>query len=241
MMKMVVALLAMLFAAHSGQSASTAGETPRVPVLLELFTSEGCSSCPPADKLLEMLDRGQPAAGADLIVLSEHVDYWNHLGWSDPFSSPVFTARQRRYAALFKNDDVYTPQLVVDGSRALVGSNRGEALDAIRQAQRQPKLGIAITATRSGDTAMVHIEAPPETHGTELYLVLASDHARSQVERGENAGHALTHVSVAYKLERVSSAGGDLHVHLKDGGGRVIAFLQDRASGRVLAVAQARL
>jgi hypothetical protein len=100
---------------------SSQAHPERVPILLELFTSEGCSSCPPADKLLEELDRNQPIANADLIVLSEHVDYWNRLGWVDPNSSKTFSARQLEYSERFHSDDVYTPQLVVDGSANWLG------------------------------------------------------------------------------------------------------------------------
>src|SRR5262249_37061382 len=99
----------------------------RVPVLVELFTSEGCSSCPPADDLLARMIKEQPVTGVQIIGLSLHVDYWNQLGWRDPFSSYKFSARQNEYAAAWKTDNVFTPQGVVDGSQQFVGSEWGKA------------------------------------------------------------------------------------------------------------------
>src|SRR5712692_9959316 len=138
----------------------------RVPVLLELFTSEGCSSCPPADRLLEVLDQKQPVPGAELIVLSEHVDYWDQLGWRDPFSSPQYTARQQEYASKLRRDGVYTPQLVVDGRFGFVGSDGHEAASAIHKAMREPKIAIAISnIARDGNQIAAHIELPASAQG----------------------------------------------------------------------------
>ena len=164
----------------------------RVPVLLELFTSEGCSSCPPADRLLEILDEKQPVAGADLIVLSEHVDYWNSLGWKDPFSSPQYSAHQQDYANRYNFDGVYTPQLVVDGRYGFVGSDGKEASAAIQKAIRERKIPIAISnLARNGNqvTARIELPAGENLKGASgiLYVALADNRQESHVARGQMA------------------------------------------------------
>ena len=131
-----------------------------VPVLAELFTSEGCSSCPPADRLLQELDRVQPVAGARIIVLSEHVDYWNRIGWADPYSSPAYSARQEQYARRFHTNGPYTPQMVVDGAAEFVGSDAREAESAIRSALRQPKSPVRIVSS-PGNSTSVTLEVDP--------------------------------------------------------------------------------
>jgi hypothetical protein len=220
--------------------------TARVPVLLELFTSEGCSSCPPADRLLEKLDREQGIAGADVIVLSEHVDYWNHLGWSDPFSSPVFSQRQREYAAHL-DGQTYTPELVVDGVKGFVGSDQREAEKAIREAARQIKTPLHLAAEALDRKARVTIHVDSAAEGI-LYLAVAHDAMKSQVLRGENSGRGLSHVAVAYAIEKVAKLErglpGDFErvVNLKPGSPiRLVAFVAQPGTGRVIALGQTKL
>jgi len=229
-----------------------AKDTPRVPVLLELFTSEGCSSCPPADELLAILDEKQPAPGAELIVLSEHVDYWDRLGWKDRFSSRQYSARQEEYASKYHLDGVYTPQLVVDGRFGFVGSDRRAALSTIQRAAQEPKTAIVISnAMREGNQVRAHIEISaaegPIDRQAVLFATIADNRAESRVTRGENGGRTLIHVAVARVLERIGAidlklpSSADIKISLPAGTGpnglRLIVFMQNPTSGHIVGAA----
>lgn len=215
----------------------------RQPVLVELFTSEGCSSCPPADALLGRLDREQPVAGAQIIVLSEHVDYWNHLGWTDPFSSPIFTERQEKYSHRFGLGGPYTPQMIVDGTAEFNGSDVRQALKSIRQAQAQPKAGVRIRPDASPEYVVIEVDALPGKQGAGVYVTQTMDAATSDVLRGENRGRTLHHVSIAEGLHQVGTAGPkafQTRVSLDPrhaAGRRVVAFVQEPGNGRILGAA----
>ena len=198
----VAALLGVTF---STASASGRQPTP-TPVLVELFTSEGCSSCPPADQLLIDLIRTQPVKGAVVIGLSEHVDYWDHQGWKDPFSSAAFTARQSSYASALHVPDIYTPQMVVDGTREFVGQDRRAALAAVARAAASAKAPLHLEWA-AGDAAL-SIAAQPSTvsSGGHVLLAITEDNLASSVTRGENEGRRLTHTSVVRRLTDLGRA-----------------------------------
>jgi hypothetical protein len=182
--------------------ASHAPDLVSTPVLVELFTSEGCSSCPPADALLSRLGRTQPVRGAAIIVLEEHVDYWDRLGWKDPFSSEAATTRQNEYGEAFGRSQVYTPQMIVDGRTEFVGSSDTDALRAIRTASQMTKPAVQLSWEKD-DTLAIHIEPMNITgkrDGQQIFLVVAEDMLHSDVKRGENAGRALEHDGVVRQL-----------------------------------------
>jgi hypothetical protein len=248
-----IAYLAIFLACFAGVKSQAETRSGRMPVLLELFTSEGCSSCPPADQLLEKIDIAQPIEGADLIVLSEHVVYWNHLGWADPYSSHTFTERQEGYASRFRTEDIYTPELVVDGIRSVVGSNWPKAESAIQEALREPKIPVNVTAERVAGKAQIHIAVVPNssTRKAVIYLALAHNRVRSQVARGENASHDLGHVAVAYSIQKVGKLDSELKfekevslplpANSKPGDIRVIVFVQRPEAGPIIGSAQSHI
>ncbi len=253
----LLAACTLLFASDVGRPASPAA------VLVELFTSEGCSSCPPADALLQQLDRLQPVAGAQLIVLSEHVDYWDHGGWSDPHSSHLLTERQNGYSDHFKLATVYTPQMVVDGNREFLGSDGRLALQACQKAAGVRKIPIRISLVSAekpshdnpvGLQAHVEADVPDESYNlkeADIYVVVALNSTESQVAGGENKGRHLNHVAVVQSLTKIGSVKKgksfvqDVHLKLDSRTDpervRVIAFVQESGQGPVLGAALQRV
>ena len=193
---------------------STGGSQPepkQTPVLLELFTSEGCSSCPPADEFLARLDREQPVPGVEIIGLEEHVDYWNHDGWVDPYSSPEWTSRQLQYVQRLKENTAYTPQLVIDGERSVIGAREREILQGVQESARRESVAVAARMNGPPTAGALKVEIRVEKIGDlendvpEIWLAIAEKHLGSHVSAGENAGRQLRHSAVLRSLKKVGT------------------------------------
>jgi hypothetical protein len=185
-------------------SATSAAGEPRVdeaPLVIELFTSQGCSSCPPADALVNKLAKAGQLGGRTVIPLSFHVDYWDDLGWADPFASAAWTERQREYAAVL-GDRIYTPELVVAGGEGMVGSQGTRVAQAIAAAPAQKKL--AANATWDSASLRIEVTAPANA---DVFVAIWQDTTRTKVPRGENAGETLVSDHVVRKLVRVATSG----------------------------------
>jgi hypothetical protein len=235
-------------------------ETPtenRTPVLVELFTSEGCSSCPPADVILQKLIELQPVPGAEIIALEEHVDYWNHDGWVDPFSSAEWTERQQAYVALTKSQPA-TPELVVDGQSQFVGSDGPKALSEIQKASHaaMTQVKIASTAEKKSRQFSVSVGPIPDDLGkdvAEVWLAVTEDGLHSNVSAGENKSRTLNHVATLRSLRKIGTADahkpvsftGDADVkinsHWNPANVRVTVFVQRKKSRAILGAASAKL
>jgi hypothetical protein len=230
-------------------AASPLQEAAQATVLVELFTSEGCSTCPPADELLAALERVQPVEGVKIVALSEHVDYWNRLGWKDPFSSVDFSQRQIDYMKALGTKDYYTPQMIVDGRVEFIGSKHTVALEEIAKAARLPKAVVKIAAkaaTVKSVTLSVEVDKVPElSHddNADVILAITEGGLLSKVTRGENSGHDLPHSAVTRKLTKIGSItkgafAGEFKVNLEEKWKRenlkAVVFVQERASRRVL-------
>jgi len=216
----------------------------RVPVLAELFTSEGCNSCPPADRLLEEFLQEQPIEGVYVVPLSEHVTYWDHQGWKDPFGAQQFTARQQQYGLRFNLDSIYTPQLVIDGTSEYVGSDRRSIERALRGAGKQVKPALSVNGTESNGTITVVASGPAlvAEDDAELWVVLTEDGIVVDVKRGENANKTLTHSGVVRMLRSAGDAthAAPLSVTLDPSWRRdrlrIVGFVQSRKNRKILGV-----
>jgi hypothetical protein len=212
-------------------------DAPRVPVVVELFSSEGCSSCPPADALLARLDRDQPVAGAEVIALELHVDYWNRLGWTDPFSQASFSARQRMHAYSMNSSRIYTPQMVVDGRDELIGSSEAAAKQAIEHAAHTPHVPVKLA--REGDAIIIDVGAAPTAEGVCHAMLATTERGLvTRVTAGENSGETLAHGPVVRTLRYVADLGATglqtRVVQPRRAGTRVVVFVEARDSLHVL-------
>jgi hypothetical protein len=233
----------------------------RRPVIVELFTSEGCSTCPPADDFLVRLEGQQPVADAEVIALEEHIDYFNHEGWTDPFSKREWTDRQQGYITKFKKGTVYTPEMVVDGETELVAIHEQQGRDAIANAAHAETVPIEIISLKSAADRdkqfTVHVGKfpggiPSET--AEVWLAVTEKGLHSDVNRGENAGRDLHHAAVLRTLRKIGVADpgkqplsyeGNAVVKLNAGWKRenlsVVVFVQEKKSLIIIGAASAPL
>ncbi|HMD40330.1 MAG TPA: DUF1223 domain-containing protein [Candidatus Acidoferrum sp.] len=244
----------------TAQTAAAQAPKERMPVVVELFTSEGCSSCPPADKLLSELDARQPLNTAEVIAIEEHVDYWDQDGWKDPFSSADWTARQNQYTGVLKTGSSYTPEMVVDGKEGFVGSRTGTAVEEIQKAAAMMKtkvqLGDVQILQNKSVTIKINVEKPVDAtpkDTPEVILVITENDLHSSVKAGENNGKELQHSPVLRELKVIGATG-------KNGGEgfsaqasvkldsawklenlRAIVFVQEKRSRRILGASAVRL
>ena len=240
-----------VIAAHPGlQTArplSPSIPEPSSVVIVELFTSEGCSSCPPADSLLRQVHLKETSAGQLIVGISEHVTYWNNLGWKDPYSSQVFTDRQSVYASRLSPEGPYTPQMVVNGREQFVGSDGGTLQRALADDARRRHVDLRIlSSTPSASALDVRFAVSGSfSKALDIVAVLADDADRSNVLRGENNGRLLEHVSVARTLNIVAtvrdSGEESFHLRLPDGfqsgtagGHHLILFAQEPHQGEIV-------
>ena len=216
-----------------------------VPVLAELFTSEGCNSCPPADAALELLLHEQPIDGVYVIALSEHVTYWDHQGWKDPFGSAQFTTRQQQYGRQFNLDSIFTPQLVIDGASQVVGSDKRAIEKALGEAAKKPKPALHVEADYGDAVVNASASGPGlmSEKDAELWFALTEDRLVVDVKRGENANKTMKHSGVV----RVLQSAGDVDVtskrvsfklsnDWKRENLRVVAFVQSKKTRRIISV-----
>jgi hypothetical protein len=240
-------------------AAAADAPSARKPVLVELFTSEGCSSCPPAEGMLSAYTKSQPFDGVEIIPLAWHVDYFNDP-WVDPYSSKQYTARQREYVDRFGLRSCYTPQVVVDGTAEFVGGEKPTFAEAMSNARKAPKGAIEVTIQNGGDEksagakiAVSNLPAITPNDAAEVFTVVTENGLINAVKRGENGGSKLRHAAVVRWTRKVgqidpkapttfvAQATIALDPAWKRDQLQVVTFVQELRSGRILAVASSPL
>ena len=202
------------------------------PVVIELFTSQGCSSCPPADALMHKL-----AARSDVIALSMHVDYWDYIGWKDEFGRPENAARQRSYAAAGGRRSVYTPQMIIAGEDSVIGTHPMDVADLIAKHSRSQK-DVAMKAVRTGEKITIAATARrPAKY--EVKFVSYANKRTSAIKRGENAGRTITYVNVVldYKTVKKWDGRAPLSLAANAGKGPIVVLIQLAGHGPIEAAA----
>jgi len=255
----LLAAVVVLF--HPG--ARVFGKAPgpgRSPVIVELFTSEGCSSCPPADALLAQLAVQPPAENVQVIALEEHVDYWDELGWVDPYSSHEWTSRQYAYAGPLGNGNPYTPQMVVQGQAEFVGNHAPQARQKILDAAGNATAPVALEQSKTDGKAAVNLgvtigkfTGTAKGGASEVWLAITETGLHSAVTGGENAGHELRHAAIVRTMRKIGEAKADgepsfsanatapLRAEWKRENLRAVVFVQEKKSRRILGAAEIRI
>ncbi len=213
------------------------------PVLVELFTAEGCSSCPPADSLLTQIS-GKTADGAELIALGEHVDYWNNLGWKDRFSSATYTERQKKYVDWLHTQTAYTPQMVIDGRVEVLGNDAHAVAKSIAAEAARPKAGKVTLTWESENKLHITAQSPAQSKAT-VVLAITEDDLTTSVGGGENKGRTLQHTAVVRQLKplgKVSEGNFDSTIDIPPQSDwnvqklKAVVFVQEARSGEVVGV-----
>ena len=224
---------------------------PRRAVVVELFTSEGCSSCPPADELLGRLRQDLSAKNIQVIPLGFHVDYWNSLGWKDRFSSAEFTQRQEQYTHALKVDGPYTPEMVVNGEVEFVGNDAGQAQRTIRQQASELETAQIKIAPAGADQLTIQVKGPTSSGANALVmLAITEDNLSTQVGSGENGGRTLHHAAVVRELKEIGMLHNGtmettvplkLQKDWKRSDLRAVVFVQQGPSGKIEGAASVAL
>ncbi len=229
-----------------GEAPSSLGSAPYV--IVELFSSEGCASCPPADEYVATLDRTQPIEGVTLIVLELHVDYWDRLGWRDPFGAAAFSERQSEYARVFENHSIFTPEIVFGGNKLMIGGDEDRARTQILEAASEPKARVSIERVGRGKVSVTVADTPEEPPGDPLdvWLAVTESHLDSEVGAGENGGRLLKHAPVVRQLRKLGvvyhrafhdDVEVDTSLSWKPAALRFVAFVQAARSRKIVGAA----